>query len=282
MGNELVNKLFKDKNISWRGKVFGGAVGYLLGGPLGGLAGVALGHNIEKGVGVARRYIAPGFGPGEKSRVRAVYFTATFSVMGHLARSDGLITKHEIFIAKKVMAQMKLSEEQKIAAGRLFNEGKRADFPFHTVLTQFKHECQQQRSLIRFFLETQLHAVLADGTLHYQEKRLLMEMANCFEFSKKEFEQLSALICRQHGITGPGTQAPERTRRKFKDAYAVLGVTQKEDPAVIKKAYRRLVSQHHPDKLVAKGLPEEMMRSATKKVQEIKSAYDQIKKAKGF
>ncbi len=262
--------------------MFGGAVGYLLGGPLGGLAGVALGHNIEKGVGVVRRHIAPGFGSGEKSRVRAAYFTATFSVMGHLARSDGSITKREISIAKKVMAQMKLSEEQKIAAGRLFNEGKRADFPYNTVLTQFKHECQRQRSLMRFFLETQLHAVLADGVLHYQEKRLLMEMASCFEFSENEFEKLSALICRQHGIAGSATSVPERTRPKFKDAYAVLGVTQKEDPVVIRKAYRRLVSQHHPDKLVAKGLPEEMMRSATEKIQEIKSAYDQIKKAKGF
>jgi len=314
----LVSKIFKEKALPWWGKVFGGAVSYLVGGPLGSLAGVALGQNVDKdGVEKADDSLfkndASGVEQGEKSRVQAAFFTATFSVMGHLARSDGTITETEIAMAKKVMDQMKLSKAQKGAAGRLFNEGKRGDFPFYAVLAQFKDECQRRRSLMRFFLEIQLHAALADGALKFQEKKLLIEMANCFEFSKKEFEQITALIYRQHGILLPKAKAKVKAKvkaktvksktqtttgarsgkahsgsrigslsRKNKDAYDVLGVTENEDPAVIKKAYRRLVSQHHPDKLVAKGLPEEMMKSATEKIQEIKSAYDQIKKAKEF
>jgi len=226
--------------------------------------------------------VAPGFGPGEQARVQGVFFTATFSIMGHLARSDGWVTKREISMAKKVMAQMKLTKEQKKAAGRLFNEGKRADFPFYAVLTQFKNECHRRRSLMRIFLEIQLNAAFSDGALSHQEKKLLIEIANCFEFSKKEFEQLTALIKRQHQTTSTDTKKTKKSRETNMDAYAVLGVTPRESHADIKKAYRRLISQHHPDKLVAKGLPEEMMKLATEKVHEIKSAYDQIKKAKGF
>ncbi|NOX42463.1 MAG: co-chaperone DjlA [Gammaproteobacteria bacterium] len=268
--------------MSWWGKVFGGAAGYILGGPLGGLVGVALGHNIEKGVDVVRRHIAPGFGQGEQARIQAAFFTAAFSVMGHLARSDGSITPREISMAKKVMAQMKLNEEQKKAAGRLFNEGKRIDFPFYTVLSQFRNECQRRRSFMRTFLEIQLHTAFADGALNFQEKKLLMGMADCFGFSKKEFEQLSVLIRSQHGIEEIETNIPERKPRQHKDAYAVLGVTSNESYAEIKKAYRRLISLHHPDKLAAKGLPEDMIKLATEKLQEIKSAYDQIKTARGY
>ncbi len=280
--SRMVSGIFKPRHLSWWGKLFGGTFGYLLGGPLGGLIGVALGHNLEKGVKVARRHIAPGFGPGEKERIQAAFFTATFSVMGHLARSDGKITNREIALAKKVMTQMKLSLEQKKAAGRLFNEGKRPDFPFDAVLDQFKSECKRRRSLLRMFIEVQLHAAYADGVLSFQKKKLLIQIANCFEFSKQEFEQLSALIRSQQHQKRSTRSSPRQTHQRRQDSYDILGVTPKDSYDDIKKAYRRLISQHHPDKLVAKGLPEEMMKLATEKIQEIKAAYDQIKKDRKF
>jgi DnaJ like chaperone protein len=66
------------------------------------------------------------------------------------------------------------------------------------------------------------------------------------------------------------------------DAYAILGVNKSASEAEIKTAYRRLMSQHHPDKLVSKGLPDEMIKIATEKTQEIRKAYDLIKSKKAI
>jgi DnaJ like chaperone protein len=82
------------------------------------------------------------------------------------------------------------------------------------------------------------------------------------------------------GRGAQGTKAPRRGT--LADAYAVLGVTERDDPETIRKAYRRLMSQHHPDKLVSKGLPEEMMRLAAQKTREIREAYEQVRAARGF
>ncbi len=261
--------------MSWWGKVIGGAFGFMLGGPLGAVLGAAFGHQFDKGLdGVDREALAP----GDTERVQVAFFTATFSVMGHMAKADGQVTRDEIALAQAVMARMELTPPMRQAAIRLFDQGKQAGFPLDDVLDQFRREAHRRRNLLRMFLEIQLQAALADGTLHAAERRVLERVCERLGLARAERDALEAAFRaeRHHQRTRP-TQPPV-----LADAYAILGVDERAGDAEVKRAYRRLLSQHHPDKLVAKGLPEEMMKLATQKTHEIRQAYEAVREARGF
>lgn len=264
--------------MAWWGKALGGTFGFMMGGPLGALIGIAFGHNFDKGLKAVMG--GEGFSPGDQERVQAAFFTATFSVMGHIAKADGKVSKEEIRMAENVMNQMGLTSDVKESAKRLFSEGKSADFPLDEVLTQFKKEAHRRNSLIRMFLEIQIQAAYADGVLASEEQNVLLHICDVLNFPRAEFEQLEQLI--QAGFSGSGQsyqQSSTRSSLSLEEAYQILGVDQNASMPEIKKAYRRLMSQHHPDKLVAKGLPEEMIAAATEKTQKIKAAYELIKKS---
>jgi DnaJ like chaperone protein len=253
--------------MAWWGTLLGGTLGFMFGGPLGALLGAALGRNFDVGIKLSDQHA---FTPGDTERVQTAFFTATFSVMGHVAKADGIVSNDEIASARNIMAQMQLDARQRDAAIRLFNEGKQSGFPLDEVLKQFKHECHGRRNLIQMFIEIQVATVLADGQIHPAEKKLLFHIADVLGFSHQQIEQFF------HFATGGRSQ--QSSGSALKEAYALLGVSATDDDSTIKKAYRRLMNQHHPDKLVAKGLPEEMMKLATEKSQQIQIAYDLIKK----
>lgn len=264
--------------MSWWGKLLGGTFGFMLGGPLGALLGAVIGHGFDKGV---RESIESAYRPGAQERVQTAFFTATFSVMGHLAKIDGRVSEDEIELAKIVMAQMRLSTEQRRVAIQLFGEGKQPGFPLHEVLEQFRRECHRRQTLIQMFLEIQLHAAYADGVLHPAEAELLRDICERLGVSRREFAQLEALVRAQQHFTGSAYRpAQTPSRDLLREAYAILGVSESSSDAEIKKAYRRLMNRHHPDKLVARGLPEEMIKLATEKTQEIKNAYDTIRRSR--
>lgn len=260
--------------MSWWGKLMGGSFGFMLGGPLGAILGVALGHQLDK----AMRNIMndPEFGSGRIERVQQAFFTATFSVMGHLAKADGQVTNDEIDLARRVMAQMQLNEEQRKVAINLFNEGKQADFPLDEALQQFRRECHRRHNLIHMFLEILISTAIADGKIDDKEHQLLLHISSVMGVSANAFEQLLRMVGAQQAYHQQG-QSPAN---RLQEAYEILGVEKTASDAEIKKAYRRLMNQHHPDKLVAKGLPEEMMKIATEKTQEIKEAYEHIKQSR--
>lgn len=265
--------------MSWWGKVLGGAFGFMLGGPLGLLIGAALGHGFDRGMeGAGER--PPGASFDRRERTQMAFFTATFSVMGHIAKSDGRVTPDEIALATQIMSQLGLQADMKAFAQRLFNEGKRSGFPLDAVLEQFRSECHRSTHLIRMFVEIQLHSAYADGSVHAEERRILEHVCRRLGVSKHELDQLEQLI--QAGIHYRESAGAPSARMSLDEAYGALGVSKDSSDAEVKKAYRRLMSQHHPDKLVAKGLPEEMMRLAKEKTQEIKAAYDRVKDARGM
>ena len=251
--------------MAWWGKVIGGALGYMLGGPLGAMLGVAMGGNFDRGLGLSDQH-----GSGDQERVQAAFFSATFSIMGHIAKADGKVTPDELASARNIMNQMQLNEEQLGAAKKLFNEGKKADFPLDAILVQFKRECHRRRNLIQMFVEIQIAMAMADGELHPKEKSLIYHIGQQLGFSPAHIDQLLRFTAGAH-------HSHQDKSHSLNDAYAILGVKSSDSDADIKKAYRRLMSQHHPDKLVAKGLPEEMVKLATEKTQEIHKAYDLIK-----
>lgn len=256
--------------MAWWGALLGGTFGYMFGGPLGALLGAALGRNFDRGIKVTGRQGA--FGAAQQERIQAAFFTTTFSVMGYIAKADGRVTPDEISAAESIMARMQLDAQQRKAAIELFNAGKHRDFQLHAVLAQFRQECHRRRNLVQMFLEIQIATAMADGHFHASEKRALFDIGEQLGFDRAAIEHLFSFI--------DSGAAMDSGKSSLADAYEILGVSRDASDAEVKKAYRRLMNQHHPDKLAAKGLPEEMMKLATEKTQEIKSAYEQIKKSR--
>jgi DnaJ like chaperone protein len=188
--------------------------------------------------------------------------------MGHIAKADGSVSSAEISTVEAIMARMQLDSRQRRAAIKLFNEGKKAEFPLHDVLMQFRHECHGRRNLVQMFIEIQIAVAMADSRLHSAERKIIFFIGQELGFDHAAIEQLFK-------FTGASEQ-PARRGHSLDAAYEILGVSKAATDADVKKAYRRLMSQHHPDKLIAKGLPDEMVKLATEKTQKIKAAYEEI------
>jgi len=262
--------------MNWWGKILGGAFGMMMGGPIGALLGAALGHNLDKGVSQAEGHT----GFGRQERAQTMFYAATFSVMGHVCKADGQVTEDEIALAKQIMQQMDMDAEQRKTAIGLFNEGKKASFSLNDVVRQFRQEIGFRPNLLRMFIEVQIMAAYADGVMDSAERDVLLNICQILKISKHDFEHLCAMISGAQSSssqTGRNDGSPS-----LKQAYIVLDIDKSASKSEIKKAYRRLLSQHHPDKLVAKGLPEEMMKIAADRTHEIRKAYEVIKKAKDF
>ncbi len=258
--------------MGWWGKVIGGAFGFMLGGPLGALFGAALGHSFDRGLRANLRALPGDDGHATRQeRAQAAFFSATFGVMGHISKADGRVSQEEIRLAGSVMDQLGLRGQMRAAARNLFNAGRAPGFPLDDVLTQFRRECRYSLNLARLFVEIQLQAAYADGDVHAAERRILNHIAAVLGLAEGELEQLEAVV-RAHAAPGRAAHA-----LSAEEAYAVLGVSAQADDAEVKRAYRRLMNRHHPDKLVSKGLPEEMMQAATEKTRDIKAAYERIK-----
>lgn len=266
--------------MSWWGKLLGGAFGFLLGGPLGALLGAALGHNLDRNLD--RPESLRGALNARQERAQTAFFTATFAVMGHVCKADGRVSGEEIQMAEAVMERMDLGPGQRETARRLFNQGKAVDFPLEQVLSQFREETAGRRTLAYMFMEIQLCAACADGRLDPVERVLLERVAAGVGLAGREFQRLEAAVRARFQTEQRARRPAEPAGPTLEQAHALLGVEQGEEPEAIKRAYRRLLSQNHPDKLVAKGLPEEMIRLATQRTREIREAYQCIRAARGF
>lgn len=280
------------------GKLLGGAFGFMIGGPIGAVLGAALGHSFDRGMQAQLTHdgAEEDLPPGDAERIKMAFFTATFSVMGYIAKADGHVHPSEIALAEAIMKQMKLDSDLRAAAIKLFNQGKQADFDAEALVLQFRQECQRRTNLYRMFVEIQIQAALADGKMAVDEEQALLKVAAVLGFTEYSFRQIEMLVRFSMGVDSDREgasnrrthssyqQSPPRDegRLSVRDAYKVLGVNSGDDKDVVKRAYRRLMSQHHPDKLVSKGLPDEMIALATDKTQMIQKAYERIKEAKGW
>ena len=251
--------------MGWWGAVVGGALGFFVGGPIGAVLGGALGGTLSGGA--ARQDSATT--AGRRERVQATFFGATFSVMGCIAKADGRVTPEEIQLANTVMGRLGLNAHQREAARELFNAGKAPDFPLDDVVAQLRRECRGGSHLVGMFLEIQFEAALAHGGMHPEERRLLWRVAQGLGIGEEDFAAIERML-------GTGALAVA-DGPPLEDAFATLGISPDATEAQAKQAYRRMMNRHHPDKLAAKGLPEEMMRAATERTQQIKAAWERVK-----
>lgn len=282
------------------GKLLGGFFGFLLGGPFGLVLGVAIGHFFDKGLREsANQQSLFGFAFPKSSNIEAIqtaFFQNTFLVMGYIAKSDGRVSQAEIRYARAIMDQLGLTSDQIQQAIQLFNEGKSGQFPMKKNLAQLHHLCQGNTMLLQLFMELQIKAALADGAINTESLNALKEVAKCIfipvhiidvlvrqVYAASQYQNQSQYQSYQHhNQSHQQHYARPNPRTELKDAYAILGLDDKADVQQIKKAYRKLISQHHPDKLIAKGLPENMIKLATEKTQKIQKAYEHICAVKGI
>lgn len=254
-----------------------------MGGPLGAVFGAAVGHQFDQERGKQTPFRTE-VDSADQYRAHMAFFTAAFSVMGHIAKADGRVNEAEIEQTRKIMDRLQLNQDMRKTAVRLFTEGKRHDFPLDGVLEQLLTECRRHFSLLRSFVEYQLELALADGILHPAEERLLLRICERLHFSRFEFHALKAALEMQFQLAGQWRARQEHggnsREPSLAECYATLGVESSAGNEEIRRAYRRQLSRHHPDKLGAQGSSEEQVRLANEKTHEIKRAWDIIRKSR--
>ncbi len=275
-------------NLRWWGKLLGSCLGFMFGGPVGAVLGAVLGHNFDLAV---RWLMTSQMGREKREVVSRAFFTATFQVMGYLAKADGRVSENQINAAQAVMTHLQLTPTQRQAAIRLFNEGKQGDFLLELALSQFREACQERTDLVRKFMEIQFSVLYADGIPHPRERTVLLDIANQLGFSRLLFDTMDAFIRSRLRYQNTGRGAGQKTGNRraaavrelpLHQAYATLGLTHRATNDEVKRAYRRLLNRHHPDKVVARDASAEALAQATDKTREVKAAYERIKIARGL
>lgn len=262
------------------GKVTGVALALMMGT---GFPGAALGFIIGHLFDQARARRTGRYGNQEERQ--ALFFATTFEVMGRLAKAKGRVTEADIRIASLLMDRMGLQGESRGAAQRAFRAGKADNYPLREKMRQLRGVCFARSDLIRMFLEIQIQTAFVDGALHARERDVLYVIAEELGISRNQFAQFLRMMQGRTQFGGGDQQqrhsaAPRQPT--LEDACNVLGVKPGDDAPTIKRAWRKLMSEHHPDKLVAKGLPPQMMEMAKQKAQQIQLAYELIKAQRGF
>lgn len=249
---------------------------------IGGLRGLFIGFAL----GYLASWIVKSVLVKKLAAVQAQFLESTFAVMGALCKVDGVVTRDEIATAETMFDRLRLSGEQRERAKAAFNRGKSPGFDLDAEVRAFAQVAHGQRPLLVMFLQIQCSAIAGDGAVHPAEHQLLVRVARLLGLNEADVAQLEALLrtgAPGAGFGGADFDGTARTSRsRLDDAYAALGLTSSASDAEVKKIYRRLVSQNHPDKLAGKGLPESMRAMAEERTREINAAYETIKLSRGF
>jgi len=265
-------------------------LGYIIYGFWGALIGFFLGSWLSYRF---RRSSAGLFGLNPKKRVerQTTFINTVFMLMGKLAKADGRISEAEIAQAEAFMSQLEMTPERRKVAIGLFKKGAEADFSVDKTINDFLASCGDAANLKQLMVMYLLGSALADGKLVAQEQSLLRDIALKLGFSDRSFQQLLMMIQAQSqfsgghyhsGNAGSGYTPAQNTADSIASAYKALGVEKDISDSTLKKTYRKLISEFHPDRLMGQGLPEDMIKVATERSKEIQAAYDLVKKSRGL
>lgn len=255
----------------WTGKIIGGLIGLFTLGPFGAALGAVLGHQYDQGA--ARP------GVGATNNFGAHFFTATFEVMGHIAKADGRVSEREIAAARSVMAALRLDEASVRVAIACFQRGKQPAFDFAGAVQSIRRACLGRPDLLRIFFEIQMRAALDGTDLAPPTRGHVQRLAQMLGISTPEFVHIEAAL-RLGGR--PGARPAAAAGIPLDEAYAVLEVAAGASDSEVTRAYRRQLSRHHPDKLKANGLPDSMIEHAKERTQQIIVAWERVREARGM
>ncbi len=213
---------------------------------------------------------------GKLAERQTRFLSATFSVMGAMSRADGEVSERERQSAEAVFDRLNLNGAQREQARADFNRGQQEGFDLEAELAGLRQIVGAQRGLLQVFFQVQLVALAADGQVAQAERDMLLRIAGGLGCSQEELARIEAML--NAAASGGGTQ---ESTQPLEEAYQVLGVSSDATDAEIKRAYRKLMSQNHPDKLAGKGMPDSMKRMAEQRTSEISNAYERIRQARG-
>lgn len=292
------------KNIPWLGKVIGAFLGYLVAGPAGALIGIIIGNLFDRGLAIHLSRPHAEYHSERIKQTQEIFFEATFSVMGYIAKSDGRVSENELETARNMMDELRLSSTQQKVAKKFFNAGKSDDFQLERILILLKKNTVHNKALLRLFADFLYRMAKTDG-LTEKKRQTLNRILQYLGFAPLHrqyhtyedlFNQAYQQYRRQQGYSyeqshsqqGQSHQQdqwqynPRSGSISLNEAYALLGLSSSATKQEVKRAYRKLISQNHPDRLIAKGLPEAEIKKATDRTQKISKAYEQICTARGW
>jgi DnaJ like chaperone protein len=250
------------------GKIIGGAAGFALGGPLGALIGTAAGHAVDvmRDTGKSEEALeATAADDGDpRAATRQIAFTIGVIALGaKMAKVDGVVTHDEVAAFKDVFH---VPPHEVRNVGRIFDQARQSPLGFEAYARQIAGMFHRRSAVLEELLDGLFHIAKADGRVTPDELDYLRTVAGIFGFEEPDFERIRA---EQLG--------PDKA-----DPYEILGMKRDARTADIRAAYRKLVREHHPDRLIAKGVPKEFIDMATEKLATINAAYDRIAKERGF
>jgi DnaJ like chaperone protein len=281
--------------MSWRGAFFGGVIGLLTTRTVwGAMMGALIGYLVEQSLGAgAGAWQRPNGGAAGTLSISDEFFRTTFELMGHVAKSDGRVTEAEIDAARRLMHELKLGPREINIAIACYRAGKSTAYDAELAVERLREACGQRHDLLRAFMEFQLRAALAGNDISPPARAILTRVAERLGMSGLELAHMEAILRARHrmygafggasggGASGGGAQSA-RDAATLSDCYAELEIDSTLTDQEVTKAYRRQMSRHHPDKLVANGLPESMAQMAKEKTQRIQEAYEGIRAARGM
>jgi DnaJ like chaperone protein len=278
------SRVVKDGTMGWIGKLIGALLGFILTRRATGvLLGLLVGHLFDQ---YAAR--GPRVPRAELAAVRATFFRTAFSVMGHVAKADGRVSERDIAAARGIFRQFALNDADTRAAMQFYSEGKAPDYDVAAALAELAGVCRGREEVLRMFLEIQMRAALAGDGLAGPSRATLSRVAGALGIGALEFAHLETLLRLQaYAGAGAGYAGGARPQAQphadaLADAYEILGVPKSATHAEVKRAYRKLMSENHPDKLVARGLPESMLEVAKQKTQAIQAAWERVRESRGL
>ncbi len=255
-------------------KLIGFIAGYYFFGFFGALLGLFVGSFIDR----MMAYGAGAINPLQNALRQAVFLETVFISMGKLAKADGHVSQDEIDHVEQFMQKLNMTAQHREQAIKLFKQGADPAFDIVPTYTRFMAVCGHTRYLKQVLLVYLIVMALADGHFHPAEEALLTEIAARLGFDQAAFKHMLDMVLNQSHFAGG--QASAATA--LDDAYKALGVTKDSSDHEIKRAYRKLMSQYHPDKLMGQGVPEDMIAMATEQAKEIQLAHDLIKKTRNI
>jgi DnaJ like chaperone protein len=275
--------------LSIWGKILGGAAGLAIGGPIGAVIGAVAGHAYDRYQEERREQLAapdsdlwPDTEPGpdpdswtdppvfaDPTETRRIAFATAVIVLGaKLAKVDGVVTRDEIRAFKRVF---RIDDSEVGDVARIYNQAKTSAHDFEPYARQISALFGQDPFLLEELLTGLFEVARADGELNPAEIDFLRRVGAIFGFDSAAFELIRARF-----------SATARNLSGSDDAYAVLGLARSASDDEIKQTYRKLVREHHPDRLVAKGLPPEFVEQANKTLAAINAAYDRVEKERNL
>ncbi len=246
------------------GKIIGGAAGFALGGPLGALLGAIAGHAVDVRRSQAEEAEAEPQSRDDRSGTKQIAFTIAVIVLGaKMAKADGIVSRSEVAAFKEVF---RVPDNELRNVARVFDQAKNDPGGFEPYAKQIARMFRKDHPVLEELLDGLFHIAKADGRVDGSEIDFLKRVAAIFGFDDGEFARI------RESHLGPDKADP----------YTILGIGRGASNEEIKQAWRKLVRDTHPDKLMAQGLPAEFIELANEKLATINAAYDKIAKERGI